>query len=279
MARFAKIDRRMFGDEKYRRLTAPPPGGQALWWHLLAGKQTGIVPGVYSIGEAAFAEQLGWTLKGFREAFGEVSREGMVKADWTAPLILIPNAIRYNEPASPNVIRSWSAAWDELPECELKLEAWQRLKTHVEDMGKGFREAFGEALPQGYGESRALAGALAGARENAGSPEPAKPPASGPPVLSFPTVGTGAKEWHLTEPKLAEYVEAFPSLDVSAECRKALQWIRDDPGRRKTPKGMPKFLGGWLGRTKPSTNGHAGAEDTPESVVARRRAEEAARGE
>lgn len=85
-----------------------------------------------------------------------------------------------------------------------------------------------------------------------GCPEAAKPPPSGPPVLTYPTIGTEAKEWHLTEPKLAEYVEAFPALDVLAECRKALQWLRDDPGRRKTPKGMPKFLGGWLGRAKPA---------------------------
>ena len=112
MARHRKIDLRMHGDEKYRRLTPCPPCGQALWWHLLAGRQTGIIPGLCVIGESAFAEQLRWPLKGFREAFREVFREGMAFADWTAHVVWVPNAIKYNQPANPNVVKSWAAAWD-----------------------------------------------------------------------------------------------------------------------------------------------------------------------
>lgn len=82
-------------------------------------------------------------------------------------------------------------------------------------------------------------------------PEPAEDAAPAiPPVLTFPTNGTGAKEWHLSAAKLAEYAEAFPGIDVLAECRKALQWIRDNPSKRKTPRGMPAFLGKWLGRAQ-----------------------------
>ena len=89
-------------------------------------------------------------------------------------------------------------------------------------------------------------------------PEPAEP-ASGPEpapaeaVLTFPTVPGakgGAKEWPLTSAKLAEYRESFPGVDVLAECRKALQWARDNPGRRKTAKGMPCFLTNWLARAQ-----------------------------
>lgn len=80
----------------------------------------------------------------------------------------------------------------------------------------------------------------------ASEPETTEP--AEPPVMTFPTVGTGAKEWHLTAAKLAEYATSFPGLDVQAECRKALQWLRDNPGKRKTAKGMPRFLGSWLGR-------------------------------
>ena len=68
--------------------------------------------------------------------------------------------------------------------------------------------------------------------------------------LTFPVVGTGAKTWVLSADKVAEYREAFPGLNVDAELRKALQWIRDNPKRRKTPSGMTKFLGGWLGRVQ-----------------------------
>lgn len=133
---------RMHGDEKYRRLTPCPPCGQALWWHIIAGEQTNVIPGLFKISEVAFADQLGWPIKGFREAFAEVFLEGMAKADWAARLVWVPNAIRYNAPASPNVVRSWRYAWDEIPECELKVEAHQSLKDFLEAFDKDFREAF-----------------------------------------------------------------------------------------------------------------------------------------
>lgn len=151
MARHRKIDLRIHGDEKYRRLSACPPCGQALWWHLLAGRQTGIIPGLSVIGEAAFAEQLGWPLKGFREAFREVLREGMAKADWDAHVVWVPNAVRYNEPANPNVVKSWAVAWDEIPECPLKLEAYERLEAYLKGFSKGFQDAFAKSCRKPFG--------------------------------------------------------------------------------------------------------------------------------
>lgn len=98
-------------------------------------------------------------------------------------------------------------------------------------------------------------------------PEPDKP-ATGPPVMTFPTVGK-EKEWNLTEAKVAELRSAFPSLDVLAECRKAMTWVLQSPERRKTAKGMGRFLFGWLGRVQnrgppasPAAN-HAAHKPTP----------------
>ncbi len=70
------------------------------------------------------------------------------------------------------------------------------------------------------------------------------------PVMTFPCKGTGKKEWHLTAEKLSEYVESFPGIDVLAECRKARQWCIDNTKNRKTPPGMPAFLGRWLGNNQ-----------------------------
>lgn len=81
--------------------------------------------------------------------------------------------------------------------------------------------------------------------------EPAMP-ASGPNVvfLNYPVSANGGADWPLFESKLAQYRESFPGIDVSAECRKARQWCIDNPTKRKTPKGMPQFLSGWLGRAQ-----------------------------
>ena len=71
-------------------------------------------------------------------------------------------------------------------------------------------------------------------------------------VLQFPTDGKAGKHWSLTEAKVAEYQEAYPSLDVVGECRRALQWLRDNPTKRKTKGGMPAFLTRWLNKAQNS---------------------------
>lgn len=146
--RYSKVYRRMWNDARFRALSPAAPCGQVLWLRLLTGPELTNIPGVFAIGEAALAEALGWPVEGFRKAFAEVSREGLAKADWRARVVFVPKAITYNAPESPNVIRSWRSAWDELPECALKTEAHRTLRAFVEGMGEGFRKAFAEALPE-----------------------------------------------------------------------------------------------------------------------------------
>ena len=122
------------------------PSGQSLWLYLLTGPHTTNVPGLAHVGEAALAEALRWPTKAFRKAFREVFREGMAEADWEARVVWIPNAIKYNPPESPNVVKGWAATWDEIPECRLKLTAYQHLKASVKAIGKPFGEAFEKAI-------------------------------------------------------------------------------------------------------------------------------------
>ena len=146
MSLYSKIHRRMWGDAKFCALSAAPPNAQTLWLYLMTGPQCGVIPGLFSIGEAALAEALGWPLKGFREAFAEVFAKGMAEADWKARLVWLPNAPRHNEPASPNVIVGWGRAFDELPECALKVKAFGGLEALSKDLGKAFAEAFRKAF-------------------------------------------------------------------------------------------------------------------------------------
>lgn len=76
------------------------------------------------------------------------------------------------------------------------------------------------------------------------------PPAEGEKsLLTFPTDGP-VKEWRLTQGHLDEMIAAYPALDVMAECRKALLWVKAKPERRKTARGMRAFLLGWLGKSQ-----------------------------
>lgn len=79
--------------------------------------------------------------------------------------------------------------------------------------------------------------------------KPDAPPPS-PVLYQVPCAGSGAKTWPLTQAKMDEWVEAFPGVDVPAELRKAIQWLKDNPNRSKTARGMPAFFGRWLGNAQ-----------------------------
>ena len=58
----------------------------------------------------------------------------------------------------------------------------------------------------------------------------------------------GGKEWELGD-GLADALKAtYRSADVDYELEKAYLWLKVNPERLKTARGMPRFLNTWLGR-------------------------------
>lgn len=147
MSRYRKVDPRIWNDEKFRALTKD---GKLVFFMLLTH------PAMTALGAmratiAGLAEELGWPVEDFREAFTDVLSQGMAEHDPKACLIALPKFIRYNAPESPNVVKAWIGALDLLPECALKMTVLHRAKAMAEGMqegfGKAFREAFANAMP------------------------------------------------------------------------------------------------------------------------------------
>lgn len=153
--RYRKTLTRMWGDEKFRELSRPQPNGQSLWQYLITGPHTTAIPGLFTAGELSLTEGLRWSLVGFRRAWKEVESRGMAEADWSARVVWLPNAIRHNEPESPNVVKGWRQFLDEIPECDLKAKALSNLEGYLEAMGEAFAEAFASA--RGKPSRKALA--------------------------------------------------------------------------------------------------------------------------
>lgn len=106
-----------------------------------------------------------------------------------------------------------------------------------------------------------------------GEVSPTPPKIADPSGFTF--VVSDGSEWSLSLAKFNEYRKTFPELDLDREFRLAAQWLRDNAKKRKTPKGMPAFLGSWLGRSQnrggadrggsvasPKTFGQAKVENT-----------------
>ena len=63
--------------------------------------------------------------------------------------------------------------------------------------------------------------------------------------LTFPTISKPST-WTLTQEQFDGWVSLFPGLDVQREIAMAVTWIDGNPSKRKTAKGMPRFLSAWL---------------------------------
>lgn len=102
-----------------------------------------------------------------------------------------------------------------------------------------------------------------GAGEKKAGPDPKQPAQKQEPVITFPTVGK-QDSWHLYQDTVDDLQQAFPSLDVLAEARKALAWVNASPDRRKTPRGMRRFLFTWMSKAVDSRRGVMKSDQTSE---------------
>lgn len=75
------------------------------------------------------------------------------------------------------------------------------------------------------------------------------PATTEPSLLRFPCDGD-PNEWHVVGSLVKHWRELFPSLDIGQECRNALAWVEASPDRRKTARGMQRYLVGWFGRAQ-----------------------------
>lgn len=80
---------------------------------------------------------------------------------------------------------------------------------------------------------------------------------SKPPIYHFLCNGPVCS-WALTQEQLDSWTPLYPGVDILGECGKALAWL--EANGRKTARGMPKFLVGWLNR---SNDAHRGTRRAP----------------
>lgn len=140
--RYRRVSLAIWSDQRFRALSAPGPSAQHLWLWFLTGPSTQILPGVIRSGMAGIAETLRWPLPATRRCWDEIAAQGMAQADWDVLLIWLPKAIEHNQPESPNVVTSWRNAFNELPECAMRLRIEQHIVQLLEDMGASWVDAW-----------------------------------------------------------------------------------------------------------------------------------------
>src|SRR5690348_1070413 len=115
MARYRKIDPRVWNDEKFRSFSDDAKLG--FLFVLTHPAMTAL--GAMRATAAGLAAEMGWQVERFVDAIQDAIRQAMLDVNGKASFIAAKNFLRYNEPEGPNsVAKAWIAALDLIPECE-----------------------------------------------------------------------------------------------------------------------------------------------------------------
>lgn len=142
--RYRRVSTRMWGDEKFLDLSGPKPNARDLFIWLLTGPCTSLVPGIVLTTLSGISERLEWPAAPTRACWDEIVAAGMATAEWSRQLIWLPNALKHNPPANPNIVKSWRKFFDvhPVPECALRRTAEANIESFLQDFKPAFREAF-----------------------------------------------------------------------------------------------------------------------------------------
>lgn len=136
MARYRKIDVRIWNDRKFRELD---DNAKLAFLLLLTHPDTNQL-GFIRSRSVSLAFDLGWQSDAMSNAIQTLCQKGMLMVDERAGLMFLPNFLKYNPPNGANGAKSWAGLLDLVPECDLRDQALIRLKHLIDRLPEGSRE-------------------------------------------------------------------------------------------------------------------------------------------
>ena len=252
---YRTIDARFWSDPKVRKLS---PHEKLLFLYLITNSHT-HVSGIYNLPIATMVYELGVTKSIIGYGIDTLSAQKLVMFDQETDVVWVVKMLEYQGCGDKSNRAAAYHLFEDLHNCALTsefLRVYPQVESHVKpDWRIRYRYPIcaetQRATPKQEQEQEQEQ-----EMNKSGELGDADSPPSASIVLTFPCAS--GKQWFLTSEKLKQYGESFPAVNVLAECRKALQWCRDNPKKIKTFEGMPKFLGSWLGRVQDRGGGTFG---------------------
>ena len=96
-------------------------------------------------------------------------------------------------------------------------------------------------------DNQAVSVSVSGSVSGNGSVKETPVGAEAPPRCNIEFVLKSGAIYLVCDADYVRWKETFP-CDVDLELRKASEWLRSNPSKRKTKTGMPRFISSWLGR-------------------------------
>jgi len=159
--RYKKIYPTIWTDENFRNLSRSKGDAQTLFLYLLTCSENGMIPGIINITKGGLASRLGWDIptlekhfdelrascaqvkpilnfKNFKDFSKNLKISYLSKADWDVGLIFVPMSLFDNPPHNLNTVRTWIYAWNDIPNCALKIEILETIEAFLLCFGKSY---------------------------------------------------------------------------------------------------------------------------------------------
>lgn len=136
MARYKKIDVRIWNDAKFNALSSD---AQLIFLYLLTSPQTTML-GAVPVDKHTVSRILKFDDIRYGIVYKQLSEYGMLEYD-EAGIFWIKNFLKYNPPENPKVVISWSSLLDLLPECQLLIKIAKSVLKACETRGEAYVKA------------------------------------------------------------------------------------------------------------------------------------------
>ena len=157
MSRYRSLHCLIWNDDKFPFVS---DDGQLVFFHTFTNPLTNQI-GLYKASVAGLAADKRWSEERYRKGIEECIENQFIEVDERFQVVWFPNFFRWNQPHNPNILKSWLAAFDEVPNCPLKMRAFESLEEYASHWGDGHLEVlqgyrsrhpkmFGEPLGERY---------------------------------------------------------------------------------------------------------------------------------
>ena len=136
MARYKKIDVRIWNDAKFNALSSD---ARLIFLFMLTSPQTTMV-GAVPVDKHTVSRILKFDEIRYCIGYKQLSEYGMLEYD-EAGIFWIKNFLKYNPPENPKVVISWSSLLDLFPECQLLIKIAKSVLKACETRGEAYVKA------------------------------------------------------------------------------------------------------------------------------------------
>jgi hypothetical protein len=145
------------------------------------------------------------------------------------------------------------------------VESYERARAHqtrMSEMGKqsaNLRSNLGCNIGSNIGSNQAIKpSSHQASNPTSHQPEPTEVDVVGPEMPTKSGVG-----YRLPRSLYDTMAQAYPGIGIDRELDKMVAWLVGNHDRRKTSRGMPKFINGWLQRCEPAAPSATVEDDGP----------------